>query len=183
MKSLKALSIIFAASGIMAVAVPAGGQVYASEINSELTKELTTENIKEFDSETLKALKNEAQRIYVESENGNQVVTQDIIGNSQTPEYRAGGTAAVKAAIRYMLKHFDDILDLADNFLEKDMINLLRKNADPVLDKLTDLLDYETLVFDNIEDLLASALIRVGVPSSAARTISWGLRQVAEWLL
>ena len=38
-----------------------------------------------------------------------------------------------------------------------------------------DLLDYKILVFDNIEDLLADALIGVDVSNSATRTISWAL--------
>lgn len=78
-------------------------------------------------------------------------------GNS---EVRSVPTAAVKKAIRWALRHSDDLVRSASKYIGKDAAKVVEKNfakAAPVLNKL---LQYDTLVWQTVQDQLTHVVGR-----------------------
>lgn len=113
----------------------------------------------------------------------NEAFTNLELNGVRRPQTRAGGTAAVKASIRYILKNQAKLFKFIDQYAGKSAGNLFRKHFGKVTPVLNDLLKWQSVAYGNIEGLVASALIRAGVNSGVARTIAWALRQAAEWLI
>lgn len=95
----------------------------------------------------------------------------------------AGGTAAVKASIKFLLKNENKLFKYVEDYGGISARRTLEKyfgNVTPVLNKL---LTWQSVAYGNIEGLISSSLIQAGVSSGTARTIGWLVREAAEWLV
>lgn len=113
----------------------------------------------------------------------NEAFTALEANSVRRPQARVGGTAAVKASIRYILRNQAKLFKFIDQYAGKSAGNLFRKHFGKVTPVLNDLLKWQSVAYRNIEGLVSSALIRAGVSSGVARTIGWAVRQAAEWMI
>ena len=87
---------------------------------------------------------------------------------------RSAGTKAVKKAIKWALRHSDNLVRTAAKWIGKDAAKVIEKNlwkATPVLSKL---LEYDDLVWQTVQDQLTHVVGR--------QAAIW-IRMALEWLL
>lgn len=94
-----------------------------------------------------------------------------------------GGTAAVKAGIKSLLKNKTKVINAVKSLSPRAGKSLevrWNKYIEPTLNKL---LKYESLAWGTVEGHLASALMGTGIKNSSARSIAYWVVYVAQWIL
>lgn len=116
-----------------------------------------------------------ANSVYA-SENFNTANIEDVIlaKEHEPVQLRSAGTKAVKKAIKWALRHSDDLIRSAAKWIGKDAAKVIEKNlwkATPVLSKL---LEYDDLVWQTVQDQLTHVV--------GKQAAIW-IRMALEWLL
>lgn len=94
--------------------------------------------------------------------------------DSKLIQTRSVGTATVKKAIKWAIKHSDDVIISATKWIGKDAAKIVEKNFVQAIPVLKSLLNYDDLVWQTIQDQLTHV---VGRDAAA-----W-IRMALEWLL
>ncbi|GGI12934.1 hypothetical protein GCM10007377_03440 [Galliscardovia ingluviei] len=99
-------------------------------------------------------------------------VNASIEKNQLAP--RSVGTAAVKNAIKWALRHSDDLVKSAARWIGDDAAKVVEKNFAKATPVLNQLLKYDTLVWQTVQDQLTHVVGR--------QAAIW-IRMALEWLL
>lgn len=106
--------------------------------------------------------------------NTTNIETVGLPMEQETVEVKSVGTKAVKKAIKWALRHSDDLVKSAARWIGKDAARVIEKNlwkATPVLKKL---LEYDDLVWQTVQDQLTHVVGR--------QAAIW-IRMALEWML
>ena len=103
------------------------------------------------------------------------VTLEELESSSTSPEYvleqKNVQTKAVKKAIRWALKHSDDLAEAAGRYFGKDVGRSVARNFAKAAPVLNQLLKYDTLVWRTVQDQLTHV-----VGSKAAVWITYALQ-------
>lgn len=109
-----------------------------------------------------------------EISNLSRIKTVNISIDKKQLKPRSVATSVVKKAIKWALRHSDDLVESAAKWIGDDAAKIVEKKflkATPVLSKL---LEYDTLVWQTIQDQLENVVGR--------QAAIW-IRMALEWLL
>lgn len=147
----------------------------------------------QFGTETVKAsetsnveisLTEEEKQIIRDELINNQDVTVQIDENqSKGVETRSVGSALVKRAIRKALKNNDELIKVIRKYVGSDAARMVEKQMGKINPVLKRLLQYDSLVWNTVQDKVTSGLIRAGLSSTNASRIGYWVRKGLEWLV
>ena len=103
-----------------------------------------------------------------------QVDTIDVSIDKEILETRSVPTAAVKKAIKLALRHSDDLVKSAARYIGKDAARVVERNFVKAIPVLNTLLEYDTLVWQTVQDQLTHVVGR--------QAAIW-IRMALEWML